>query len=262
MQERLAGDAAPDLELRNRRVLEAFHDDQVACRKAGELRVERRLRRAAQLMHQHPAARRGHQHFGGAGVAVPVGVLARLVDVEAVVRVLDERDAQPRTGEARDQLLDERRFAAARPAGEAEHFHTKIIFAPAAASTTARMRRTSGFAKRRLPYSAPSQPPMSTATANTATCGGSFAACTVKPPARPAIELTKMNGAATAEVCLVAAQPIIRRSGERKMPPPTPVRPERKPNTAPTSIAKTIGGSCTVRTSSPRRALSQSCHAA
>src|SRR5437868_7659259 len=92
-----------------------------------------------------------------------VRVLAGLVDVERVVRMLDERYAQSRAGEARDQFLDERCLAAARPAGEAEDLHASIIFAPAEASTTARMRRTSGLAKRRLPYSAPTQPPITTA---------------------------------------------------------------------------------------------------
>src|SRR6267378_5849082 len=180
MQQRLAGHAAPDFELRNRRVLETLDDHDVARREARELRVERGLGGAAQLVHQHPAARGRDEHFRGAGVAVAVGVLARLVDVERVVRVLDERHAQPGAGEARDQLLDERRLAAAGPPGETEHLHTKIIFAPAAASTTARMRRMSGFAKRRLPYSAPSQPPISTATARIAICGGSCADFTAK----------------------------------------------------------------------------------
>src|SRR5258706_13490424 len=91
------------------------------------------------------------------------GGFAGLGDVERVVRGLDERDAQPRAGEARDQLLDQGGLAAARPAGEAEDFHARIIFAPASARATARIRRTSGLAKRRLPYSAPSQPPTSTA---------------------------------------------------------------------------------------------------
>src|SRR5205085_6241957 len=150
---------------------------------------------AAQLVHQHPAARRGDEHLGGAGVAVTIGVLARLVDVERVVRVLDKRHPQPRAGEARDQLLDERGFAAARPAGEAEDLHTKTIFAPAVASTTASRRRMNGLVKRRLPYSAPSQPPMSTVTARIQTWAGSVAAFTVKPPARPAIEFTRMKGA-------------------------------------------------------------------
>ena len=90
-----AGRGAPDLELRDRRELEALDDQQVARREALHLLVERRLVRAAQLVHQHPAPRRGHQDLGGAGVAVAIGILARLVDVEGVVRVLDERHAQP-----------------------------------------------------------------------------------------------------------------------------------------------------------------------
>src|SRR5438105_2989617 len=169
MQERLAGDAAPHLELGNGRMLEAFHDHQVAGRQAFELFLEWWLGCAAQLVHQHPAARRGDEHLGGAGVAVAVGILAGLVDIEGMVRVLDERDPQPGAGEARDQLLDERGLAAARPAGEAEDFHAKTIFAPASARPIARIRRTSGLAKRRLPYSAPSQPPTSTAGTRTHT---------------------------------------------------------------------------------------------
>src|SRR5687767_13087389 len=94
-----------------------------------------------------------------------IGVLARMVDVEGVVRMLDERYAQPALHKARDQLLDERRFAASGPPRKAEDLHASIIFAPASASTTASTRRTSGLAKRRLPYSAPSQPPASTAGA-------------------------------------------------------------------------------------------------
>ena len=113
MQERLAGHAAPDLELRDRRVLEALDDHEVARREAGELRVERGLGGAAKLVHQHPAARGRDEHLRGAGVAVAIGVLARLVDVERMVRVLDERHAQPGAGEARDELLDERGLAAA-----------------------------------------------------------------------------------------------------------------------------------------------------
>src|SRR5260221_11507191 len=94
---------------------------------------------------------------------VAVGILARLVDVEGVMRMLDEGNAQPARGEARDELLDERGLAAARPASEAEDLHTAIIFAPATASTTASILRINGFVKRRLPYSAPSQPPTRTA---------------------------------------------------------------------------------------------------
>jgi hypothetical protein len=56
-------------------------------------------------------------------MAVAVGILAGMVDVEGVVRVLDQRHAQPMAHEARDQLLDQRGLAAAGPAGKTEGFH-------------------------------------------------------------------------------------------------------------------------------------------
>src|SRR6185436_10596021 len=66
------------------------------------------------------------------GVTVPVGVLARRVDVEAVVRVLDQGDLEAARGEARDELLDERRLAAAGPAGKTEGLHRvgKVFMRP------------------------------------------------------------------------------------------------------------------------------------
>src|SRR5688572_5708492 len=137
-----------------------------------------------------------------------IGILARMVDVERVVGMLDERYAQPALHESRDQLLDGRRFAAAGPSGKTEDLHTRTIFAPASASTAASTRRTTGLAKRRLPYSAPSQPPMITAGARTHTYAGS--AALFATAASPATELTRMKGAATAEVCLVPAQPSMR----------------------------------------------------
>jgi hypothetical protein len=60
-------------------------------------------------------------------MAVAIGILARLVYVEGVVGVLDERHAQPGAGEPRDQLLDKRSLAASGPAGEAENLHAGIL---------------------------------------------------------------------------------------------------------------------------------------
>jgi len=51
--------------------------------------VERRLGSAAQLVQQCPARRGGDDHLVGAGLAVQPAVLARLVQVERVVCVLD-----------------------------------------------------------------------------------------------------------------------------------------------------------------------------
>src|SRR5881409_33090 len=65
-----------------------------------------------------------------------------------------------------------------------------------------------------------------------------------KCPRRPAIELTNMNGAATPDVARVSAQPIDKSSGLRKIPPPTPVRPDRNPIAAPHASAAHMGGRC------------------
>ena len=64
----------------------------------GESRSEslrqRELGLAAQLVHQRPARARRHQDLAAAGATVPIGILARLVEFRAMVRVLDERDRE------------------------------------------------------------------------------------------------------------------------------------------------------------------------
>src|SRR4051812_569133 len=52
-----------------------------------------------------------------------VGILARPIDVEAVVSVLDQRNTQAALYKPRNDLLDQRRLAAAGPAGETEDAH-------------------------------------------------------------------------------------------------------------------------------------------
>src|SRR5256885_16138651 len=54
-----------------------------------------------------------------------VRILARLVDVEAVMRVLDHRYPEAAFDEARNELLDQGGLAASRPSGEAEDLHTR-----------------------------------------------------------------------------------------------------------------------------------------
>ena len=108
------------------------------------------------------------------------------------------------------------------------------------ASTTASTRRTTGFAKRRLPYSAPSQPPIEHAPAQDPDVAPAAHAGLRDEAGRRGrrCEFTRMNGAEIAEVCLVPAQPSISSSGLRKMPPPTPVSPASKPSAAPIAIAQ------------------------
>src|SRR5262249_37157241 len=65
-------------------------------------------------------------------------------------------------------------------------------------------------------------------------------------PSRPAVEFNRMKADEVPAVCLKFAHPMKSRSGLRKIPPPTPVRPETKPSTAPHPRAATRHGSTVV----------------
>ena len=127
MQQRLPRGRAVDLQLRHALALEALDQHQVARGQPLEQLRESRLRRAPQLVHQRPAPRRADQHLAASGVAVAIGVLARLIHVEGVVGVLDEGDREPARDEERDQLLDQGRLSAAGPAGESEYLHIRNL---------------------------------------------------------------------------------------------------------------------------------------
>ena len=62
-------------------------------------------------------------------------------------------------------------------------------------------------------------------------------------PSKPAAEFARINKAATPDAGFGALQAMKTSSGERNMPPPVPVRPERKPIAAPAIIATSTGGS-------------------
>ena len=123
MQHRLADAGAVDLEFRDRGTLEAFDQHQIARREPRQRRIERKLRGAAQLVHQRPAHGRCDQYLLAACFAMTMRILARLVDVELMVRVFYQRDHQSFGAQLRYEPLDERRLAAARPAGEPENLH-------------------------------------------------------------------------------------------------------------------------------------------
>jgi hypothetical protein len=91
-QRRLADLGAPDLELREAAVLEALDQHQVATLHVAEQGFQRRLVGAAQFVHQRPAIMPQQQHLHAARFAQAVRVLARAVDVDGLVAVLDQRD--------------------------------------------------------------------------------------------------------------------------------------------------------------------------
>src|SRR2546423_15225128 len=78
-------------------------------------------------MHQREAIGRRDQHFGRARRAMRVRILARLVDVEVVMGVLDRRHAPTARSQARDHAREQRGLARAAPAGDADHFHAATI---------------------------------------------------------------------------------------------------------------------------------------
>jgi hypothetical protein len=77
-------------------VLEAFYEHQVAVLQALQQVLERRLRGAAKLVHQRPARAAQEQHLVTAGLAQALRILARAIDLDVLVAVLDERHDEPR----------------------------------------------------------------------------------------------------------------------------------------------------------------------
>src|SRR5258707_187865 len=114
------------LDLSVRLGLEAFDDHQVDRRHPLEQFRQPRLGRAAQLMHQGPTSAGGHQHFGGAGLPVHPGILARHVDIETMVGVLDHRNAQAFAKQMREDARQQRRLAGTDQAGAAVEINVPV----------------------------------------------------------------------------------------------------------------------------------------
>ena len=96
IQRRLAVGDAKNLDLRQRIALEALDQNQVDLLEQPQKLGQRRLRRSAQFPHQRDPIGGRDQHFLCAGSAMLVRILARLIEVEIVVGVLDRRNAASR----------------------------------------------------------------------------------------------------------------------------------------------------------------------
>ncbi len=95
----------------------------IAARKMFQLFIQCRLGRSAQLVHHRPALARRHQHFAGAGHAMAMRILSRLVEIEFVMRMLDERDAEALHDQTGNDFFDQGGFAATGVASDADDFH-------------------------------------------------------------------------------------------------------------------------------------------
>ena len=101
------------------------------------------------------------------------------------------------------------------------------------------------FPKRLLPNSAPIIPPRMTASAQKSKDGCNVVSTEITPNI-PAMELTKINAAATPEITFRGAQCKKTNNGLRKIPPPTPVTPDKKPKIPPNNRRMGLEGVCTM----------------
>ena len=105
--------------------LEAFDDHQIDRAQLRQDFHERRFRLVPQLMHEGPAPIGDDGDFAGAGLAVQPRILARPIDIEFVMRMLDGRDLEPAPHQNRNDFGQERRLAGSAPAGEANDAHRR-----------------------------------------------------------------------------------------------------------------------------------------
>src|SRR5207249_1247211 len=122
-KQRLAEYGTMHFELGMRRALVALDHHQVDRRKLLQERAERRLRLVAQFVHQRPAPLRADEDLGRPGDAMAVGILARLIHIEIMVRVFERRHREPARHDARDRPREQRRLAGTTPAREADDAH-------------------------------------------------------------------------------------------------------------------------------------------
>jgi len=127
IKKRLADRGAEDFELRMGVALKTLDDHQID---RGELRQdfgERQLGCLTQLVNDRPAPARGDCDLARAGLAVQPRILARMVDVEVMVGVLDGRDLEAAPDQRRNDPRDQRRLAGSAPAGKADDAHRCCI---------------------------------------------------------------------------------------------------------------------------------------
>ncbi len=123
MQKRLADGGAIDFELRMRVAFEALDDHQIDRAELRQYLHQRRLGFAAELVHDRPAPARDDGDFARAGLAVQPGILARLIEIELMMRMFDGRDFQAALDQHRDHAGDQCRLAGTAPARKPDNAH-------------------------------------------------------------------------------------------------------------------------------------------
>ena len=123
---RLVWQVAPDFNLKQVGVLETFYQNPVnTVVQLGNQLVHGQFNRLLKLAHQGEPLIRGHHHFKGTCFAVAKGVFAGVVNVKAMVCVLDDRHPLPEAAQDRNEAFHQGGFARSRIARKAYNFHTQ-----------------------------------------------------------------------------------------------------------------------------------------
>src|SRR5262249_26412599 len=126
MKQRLADRGTVHFELGMRFGLVAFDQHEIDGAEFCEQCPEGGLGLSTQLVDERPTVRRADQNFARPRHGMGVGMLAWLVDVEAVMGVLERRYLEPPRDDAGDDLSEERGLAGAAPASEADDAHAAL----------------------------------------------------------------------------------------------------------------------------------------
>ena len=108
-------------------MLESLDQQPIAVGHLGNQLMNRGLALDLVLAQQGQTLARSHQHLERAGLAMAPAVLAGLVDVEALVGMLDHRHTLAKGLEFGDQLLDQRGLADAGRSKETQDLHATTI---------------------------------------------------------------------------------------------------------------------------------------
>jgi hypothetical protein len=106
--------------------LPAFDDDEIDWRQFLQQFVHARLGCAAQFAHQRVTIDRRNQNLRRTRHAVGMRILARLIDVKAVMGVLERRYLQATRDQSRDDLAQQSCLAGAAPAGDTDNAHGSL----------------------------------------------------------------------------------------------------------------------------------------
>lgn len=115
---------AKNLQFRMRLPLEALNQDKITRAYLPQEFSQSCFGLIVDLVNLDPTPRRRHDDLARTSLAMLMGVLARMIDIECVMSVLDRRHSQATSNEQRDKLRQKCRLARSAPAGKTNDART------------------------------------------------------------------------------------------------------------------------------------------